>query len=226
MRTLRLGAFNRAGIFQLILAILVATVPASTSCGQEIETRYARIIYDSEAQITKFNSMSLRSLSRHLRSAEMTTPQDEAGEKLDVVVERVRTLLHLFQPDLKFWVVLLATAEEVQNVYESRYGTAGVQYVAFYSPLERTLFTSVDDIDLDVLAHELTHVIVDQYFHQHPTAAIHEAVAQYVVSHIDEERPDRIGACQLQKRSAVNQRTPNFGCKITNQQPCLESDTT
>lgn len=82
--------------------------------------------------------------------------------------------------------MLLATAEEVQSAYESRYGTAGVQYVAFYSPRERTLFISVDDIGLDVLAHELTHVIIDQYFYQHPTAVIHEAVAQYVVSHIDE----------------------------------------
>lgn len=172
-------------IYRLISICLLTSMSATAVYGLEIKTHYATIIYEGEEQITKFNKMSLRSLARQMNSEKAITSHDEIKEKLDTVLEKVESMLHLFLPDLKFRIVLLSSAAEVQSIYESRYGIS-VQYVAFYSPRDKTLLISVDDINLHILAHELTHVIIDHYFHQHTPTAIHEAVAQYVDSHIDD----------------------------------------
>jgi len=65
----------------------------------------------------------------------------------------------------------------------ARYGLT-VDYVAFYAPRDKVVYVSVDDADLSVLAHELTHVILDHYFGIAPPVKIHEVLAQFVEEHL------------------------------------------
>jgi hypothetical protein len=179
------GAMKKEGICKVILIVVLMSVSAAVSYGQEIKTQYATIVYDGEEQIAKFNEMSLGRITWHVNSGQTDTSHEEIKEKLDAIVERVESMLHLFLPDLKFQIILLSSVGEVQSIYESKYGIS-VQYLAFYSPRDKTLFISAADINLHILAHELSHVIIDHYFDQPAPAVIHEAVAQYVDSHIDD----------------------------------------
>jgi hypothetical protein len=89
----------------------------------------------------------------------------------------------MFPRELKITIVLLSTDDEVQRIYRDKYGRR-VDYIAFYSPRDKTIFISVNDISLGVLAHELAHVIIDRYYGIPTPVNIHEILAQYVESHI------------------------------------------
>ena len=173
---LRFSRFLFTGLFFIM--------SASLAFGYELKTRYATVIYENEGYLRQFNKeVSLGSLSYLTRNKTSITADDEIKNKLDAVVERIETILDMFPRELKFKVVLLPSDADVQRVYRTKYGKT-VDFIAFYSPRDKTVFFSVDDISLDVLAHELTHVILDYYFGVSPPEKIHEVLAQFVEAHL------------------------------------------
>lgn len=174
----------RAVIFKAIFAGFFLAMSVSASSGYELKTQYATIIYEKEELLRKFNKeVSLGSLSYLVRNKKSITFDDEVKNKIDALVERIEALLDMFPIELKFRIILLSSDTDVQKVYRDKYG-GKVDYIAFYSPRDKTVFISVGDIRLGVLAHELTHVIADQYFGVSPPAKIHEVLAQFVETHL------------------------------------------
>jgi hypothetical protein len=173
----------RAGFLSAVLAGFILVAPAAAAA-LELKTQYATIAYDKEEQLRKFNrGVSLGSLSYLLRNRKSITSEDEVRNKVDVLVERVEAILDMFPRGLKFRIVLLSTDTEVQKVYKNKYG-ASVDYISFYSPREKTMYASVDDIRIGVLAHEMAHVILDFYFGVSPPVKVHEVLAQFVETHL------------------------------------------
>lgn len=171
--------FSRA-----ILTGLFFIMSGSLAFGSELKTQYSTIVYENEKLLRQFNKeVSLGSLSYLTRNKTSITAGDETRNKLDAVVERIETILDMFPRELKFKVILLPSDADVQRVYRTKYGKT-VNFIAFYSPRDKTVFFSVDDISLDVLAHELTHVILDYYFGVSPPEKIHEVLAQFVEAHL------------------------------------------
>ena len=103
--------------------------------------------------------------------------------KVDVIVERVDTIIEMFPRDVKFTIVLLPSEDEVQAVYKNKYGRS-VDYIAFYSPKEKTMYVSARDVDIGVLAYETAHAIIDFYYGISTPTKIHEVLAQYVETHL------------------------------------------
>jgi len=171
-------------VSRAILTGLFFIMSASLAFGSELKTQYATIIYENEKLLRQFNrEVSLGSLSYLIRNKTSITADDEVKNKLDAIVERIETILDMFPRELKFTIVLLSTDDEVQRIYRDKYGRR-VDYIAFYSPRDKTIFISVNDISLGVLAHELAHVIIDRYYGIPTPVNIHEILAQYVESHI------------------------------------------
>jgi hypothetical protein len=171
-------------LFSAILAGFLLVAPATAAFSSELKTQYATVAYDKEEQLRKFNrGVSLGSLSYLIRNKRSITSDDEVRNKVDALVERVEAVLDMFPRDLKFRIVLLSTDTEVQRVYKNKYGGA-VDYISFYSPRDKTMYISVDDIRIGVLAHEITHVILDFYFGVSPPVKIHEVLAQFVETHL------------------------------------------
>ncbi len=71
----------------------------------------------------------------------------------------------------------------MQQTYRKKYGK-GVDFISFYSPKYKTIFVSVKDIDLGVLAHEIAHAVIDFYYGMATPSKIQEVLAQYVESHL------------------------------------------
>lgn len=165
------------------LIIVSLTLWASVSSGAELKTYYATIVYSNERYLGEFNDkVSLGSLSYLIRNRNSLTAAEEAADKVDAIVERVETILDMFPRGLKFRVVLLPSSKDVQKVYKSKYGMSP-DYIAFYSPRDNTVFVSLDDVRVGVLAHELTHVILNHYFGIPPPDKIQEILAQFVETH-------------------------------------------
>ncbi len=171
-------------LLSAVLTGFILIASAASAFAAELKTQYAVVRYDKEEQLRKFNKeVSLGSLSYLLRNRKSITSDDEVRNKIDVLVERVESVLDMFPRDLKFRIVLLSTDTEVQRVYKNKYG-ASVDYISFYSPRDKTVYISVDDIRIGVLAHELAHVILDFYFGVSPPTKIHELLAQFVETHL------------------------------------------
>ncbi len=171
-----------SSVFTLAGLLIVLTSPGAL--GSELKTRYATVVYERDELVRRFNKeVTLGSLSYLMRGRQAITVEDEVRTKVDVLVERIESLLDMFPREMRFRIVLLPTAAEVRKTYKDRYRIS-VDFIAFYAPRDKTVFLSVDDIELGVLAHELTHVILDHYFGISPPAKIHEVLAQFVEAHL------------------------------------------
>lgn len=173
----------RIGIGSLLAALFFAAPVAA----DEMESRYAKVVYADEALIRSFNeeivlSGGLFSLGRR---PQQLTVQDELRNKLNNLVEKVMAVLEMYPKRLHFTLVLLPNSGEVQRVYRENFGKE-VNYIAFYSPKQKTMYLSVRDVELRVIAHEIGHVVVDHYFDVPPPVKIHEVLAQFAETHISD----------------------------------------
>lgn len=168
---------------RIMLPVFVAMfllLPASLACGFELETRYATISYGEKQVLHDFNNrINLRNITVLPGQKGGMTVEDEIKQKTDLIFEQVETILEMFPLKLKFKLVLLPTDTDVQRIYQEKYGK-WAEYIAFYSPQEKTMFVSVNDARLGVFSHEISHVIMDFYFKVPPPVKIHELLSQYV----------------------------------------------
>ncbi|HSR35550.1 MAG TPA: hypothetical protein VLL73_00090 [Desulfurivibrionaceae bacterium] len=173
----------RIGIGSLLAALFFAAPVAA----DEMESRYAKVVYADEALVRSFNEEivlggGLFSLGRR---PQQLTVQDELRNKLNNLVEKVMAVLEMYPKRLHFTLVLLPNSGEVQRVYRENFGKE-VNYIAFYSPKQKTMYLSVRDVELRVIAHEIGHVVVDHYFDVPPPVKIHEVLAQFAETHISD----------------------------------------
>ena len=148
-------------------------------------SRYATIFCTDPELLNEFNENLYlgRNLSRMIKRKNLITIQDEVEAKIDIVVEKVEVVLDMFPENLHFNLVLLPSAEEVSRFYKKNYGKS-VNHIAYYSLTQKTIYISVDDTKLKVLAHEIGHMIVDNFFQVRPPYTIHELMAQFAEKHV------------------------------------------
>jgi hypothetical protein len=171
-------------IHKTLLTGLMILACFSGSSASELRSRYTTIIYNNEDHVRRFNNeVSLGSLSYLLRNRGSVTTGDEIKNKVDVIVERVESILEMYPRELKFHIILLPSDNEVQEIFRKKYGR-NVDYIAFYSPRDKTVYVSVQDIELTVLAHEIGHVIIDFYYGIATPRKIHEVLSQYIEEHL------------------------------------------
>ena len=176
----------RPGFLSALLAGLFLAVSVSAADGLELKTRNASVIYEKEDLLRKFNrNVRLGSLSYAARNRTSITAEDEVRNKVDVILERVKAVLAMFPGNLNFTIILLHSDTDVQKVYTGKFGKK-VDFISFYSPREKIVYISVDDLRLGVLAHELAHVVIDFYYETPTPVKIHEILAQFVESHLED----------------------------------------
>lgn len=173
---------DRKIIIALTLLIFFA---AGTAAGFELQSRYATIEYESAGALRKFNNkLKMGSLSFMLSGRKSETVEEEVLNKIDVIVEKVETVLDMYPDDMKFKIVIRESTKGVQEEFRRIYGV-DVDYIAFYSPVENTVFYSAKNITLRVVAHEIGHVVVERHYYPVSTPVrIHEVLAQYAEMHI------------------------------------------
>jgi hypothetical protein len=169
----------------ILILIFLFSLSSNLSC-IEIRTRYTTIIFDDDKYLTRFNKeIRLGSLSYLLRDKKSITVEDEVKNKLDVIIDRVQDILSMYPKEVSFKIVLLPSSDDVQNTFKNKY-KKDVDYIAFYSPKDKTIYISIKDVNLSVLVHEIAHVIVDFYYGIPTPSKIHEVLAHYVETHFSD----------------------------------------
>jgi len=106
-----------------------------------------------------------------------------AQTRVDRIVERVRTFLDMYPPDLYFGIYLFQTYDEIENAYKTM-GILGKAPIAFYSHRTKAIYISIEDITDRILAHEIAHAVINFYFVTPPPGKMQEILAQYVDKHL------------------------------------------
>jgi hypothetical protein len=154
---------------------------------KEAKSRYVTLRYTSQELLTDFNEeIELgRNLRSFVRKTNVVTVEDEVLAKIDTIVEKAETILEMFPEQLHIKIALLEKSADVARVFKEKYGK-NANHIAFYSLSEDTIYISVDDAKLAVLAHEVGHAIIDHYFKVRPPYNVHELMAQFVEKRIDD----------------------------------------
>ncbi len=173
--------YHRSSAAFLVALMLLLGSAGFSSAG----SRYATLICNDPKLLTEFNENLYlgRNLSRMIKRKNLITVQDEVEAKIDIIVEKVEVALDMFPENLHFTLVLLPTARDVSGIYNKFYGKK-VDHIAYYSLTQKTIYISVDDTKLKVLAHEIGHMIVDNFFKVRPPYTIHELMAQFAEKHV------------------------------------------
>ncbi len=149
------------------------------------KTRYSLIVYHDRDQVRRFNNNIIlsRRLYKVIRRQKNITIFDEVKNKIDAIVEKVELTLDMFPRRIGFKIVLLADQSEVKKIHKNLYHR-NASFIAFFNPKSNTIYISVNDSNLKVLAHEIGHMIVESYFKISPPPKMHELLAQYAASHV------------------------------------------
>ncbi|MFH0726905.1 MAG: hypothetical protein V2B19_11245 [Pseudomonadota bacterium] len=168
-------------LFTAVWMIALISRPADAD---EIKTRYTTITYDSIDVLRKFNrELFMGKLKYQMPSGESDTIEDEVKDKIDLIVEKVQTVLDMFPGRINFSIVIHSSTAGVQKDFQRIYNKE-VDYIAFFSPKENTVFYSANNGTLRVVTHEIGHVVAEHYFTVSPPPKIHEVLAQYAETHI------------------------------------------
>ena len=149
-----------------------------------LETRYASVIYEDIELLQIFHrKVKLGGIRFSFGQRVNTNLPGEVRKKINQLNGRVQEILEMKPHNMRFRIVLLPNRKEVQKIYKEQYNRK-VDFIAFYSPLDKTVYLSVKDLRLRVYVHEVAHAVIDHYFEIAPPVKIHEMLAQYVEAKI------------------------------------------
>ena len=150
----------------------------------ELNSKYAVITYFNHDDLRKFNTeLYMGQLKAKIRRSGGDTIEDEVISKINFIVEKVMNVLDMFPAQLKFSIVIKPDERGVQQDFRRIYNI-DVAYIAFYSPSKNRVFYSADNARLRVVAHEIGHVVAENYFTISPPERIHELMAQFAEQHV------------------------------------------
>jgi len=169
-------------IYAVILTGLLLLSPFGANAF-ELESRYGTITYSSRDDLRKFNNELYMGRLRSQVRQSGDTVEDEVVAKINFIVKKVMDVLDMFPPKLKFSVVIHGNEKQVQKDFRRIYNV-DVDYISFYSPSKNRVFYSANNASLRVVAHEIGHVVVENYFTISPPQRIHEVLAQFAEKHV------------------------------------------
>jgi hypothetical protein len=175
-------------LLTLSFALVIYCQTHSQQGAERIASGYSRIFCENDDTLRLFNKRlrpgSLSSLFRGRGSRDVSL-EGQVAEKVDAIVERVKTILEMHPKNFRVSIIVLRDADGVRAAYRKKY-YRDVDFVAFYAPTERAVYVAADEVKSIILAHELAHAVIDQFFGVAAPVKIHELLAQYVEENFED----------------------------------------
>ena len=150
------------GVSCFVLSLLFAIPAHLWAQSQKVfQTKYTIIYYTDEKDIDDF--------IWRLGGQKLEFVQDPqlASHRIDRLVDRVQAILDMWPKNFQIAVYL-------------HRGPLSPNEAAFYEKSEKAIHVSVDYASDGVMAHEIAHASINQYFLTPPPSKIQEILAQYV----------------------------------------------
>lgn len=106
--------------------------------------------------------------------------------RLETILLRVEEILAMYPASMELKIKIFSDRRELSREYLTLFGTVQ-NYKSFYIHSLRTIYASMQDISDSVIAHEMAHAVIDNYFLVIPPEKTAELLATYVDSHLERE---------------------------------------
>lgn len=109
--------------------------------------------------------------------------EERLANKIDIIVRKAKRILDMYPQAFHINIRVYESDGELWDIYEKIFGERK-EYKAFYVHKFRTIYISLPNISEFILAHEIGHSIIDNYFIVLPPSKIRELLACYVDMHL------------------------------------------
>jgi len=196
-------AGNRAlSILIFLAAILVFVSPCAFSeefglQGPEGSAEDWTVVESSYATIFVGREIDLKSVTRRINvnfarydpiEKELfldrgISDEERLANKIDIITRRAKKILDMHPQGLHVNIRVYKSDKDLWNIYEDIFKEKRT-HKAFYIHKFRTVYISLPNVSESVLAHEIGHSIIDNYFAILPPMKIRELLAAYVDVHL------------------------------------------
>lgn len=187
----------------IILGIVLSARPilfADDSVGKDIETPQWLTFKDNQITLIYQPDINLKKLEARLRSRYFSVSAMEKNlfanpaygierrisARLESILLRVKQILAMNPPFMNLKIKVFNNRNELNNEY-FRIFNSNPRYKSFYMHGLKTIYTSMQDVTDSVIAHEMSHAVIDHYFNVTPPPKVAELLAVYVDSHLERE---------------------------------------
>jgi hypothetical protein len=152
------------------------------------QTAYLTVDYKPEVNLKRvLGRLSGRELPSHSKLPAYTLTGIEArlAYRLDVVFMRVRDILGMYPDKAKIKIKIYKNRQDIKA--ELCYlNQADEACKSFYTYNDNTIYASEQDLTDSIIAHEMAHAVVDNYFLTIPPKKMAEILATNVDTHLDD----------------------------------------
>lgn len=165
------------------------SVWADTVTWQSLTTKSTIIRFQSQNDLERFNynldygqGGGFLGLFSGSGGSDIST---KLAKKVDDLVLRVQEILDMRKYMRKVQIDIYPNKEKLQEAYIREVGTSG-EYRAWYMFNKHIIFLQSEDISAGMLAHELGHAVIGNYFQVRPPPATEEILARYIDAHLND----------------------------------------
>jgi hypothetical protein len=161
---------------------------ASDTGWLSFQTTYFTVYYKPEVNLKRvLGRLNLRGLPTYsnLPAYTLTGIEAKVAYRLDVIFMRVREILGMYPNKAGIIIKIHKNRRSVSS--ELCYlNQPDEDCKSFYIYRQNTIYTSEQDITDSVVAHEMSHAVVDNYFSTTPPGKMAEILATNVDVHLDD----------------------------------------
>jgi len=153
-----------------------------------IQTAYFTVYYKPDANLKRITSrLNTRwfTVNHKPPSNALTGPEEKLAYRLDMILTKVKEILDMYPANIHINLMIYKNRKEINGEY-CKLSKTSDDCRSFYIYSYNTIYTSEQDISDSILAHEMTHALVDNYFSVTPPEKAAEILAQDVDLHLDD----------------------------------------
>ena len=183
----------------VILALGINAAWADDENWQSLPTKYTVLHFQSQRDLEQFNRKidysSGGGFGTLFGSSDGKNFNDRLIQKVDALFVRTQDILDMRKYMRRVQINIYPDKESLHEVFISISGLKlGVlpvrqsqgEFRAWYTFEQHTIYLQINDITEGMLAHEMAHSIIDDFFQVRPPAASAEIMARYVDAHIND----------------------------------------
>lgn len=154
-----------------------------------VESSYATIFVDEDIDLRRVvrqidvSFARYDPLERELFLDKGVTDVERLANKIDIIVRKDKKTLDMHPQGFHVNIRIYESNKDMWDIYEEIFKEKK-DYKAFYIHKFRTIYISLPNVSGSVLAHEIGHAIVDNYFAVLPPHKIRELLACYCDVHL------------------------------------------
>ena len=179
--------------YLVLIIMLYLSISAKSAYSQEENSRvfsskFCAVFYYDDVDLKKVNRRINLGFAnfyspRSYRKNTGVSIDNILSDKLDAIFNRAQDILDMYPAKIHVAINIYKSQKDLDKVYEEFFNEKN-KTVSFYIYKTNTIYTIESQLNENILAHEMSHCIIDHYFVILPPRKIQEMLAVYVDAHL------------------------------------------